>query len=117
MQSFPASLDKKGVSMSERSFRLHSGQNGAAIAVRVTPRASKNQIIEILNDGTVKIHLTAAADEKKINQALIDFLAKILGVPGNHLEVVAGQSGRDKLVSVLDLDAKVVQERILQSLS
>jgi uncharacterized protein (TIGR00251 family) len=100
-----------------RKLRLHDGKNGAAIAVRVTPRSSKNEISEILNDGTVKIRLTAPPVEGQANQALVQFLAKILEVAPGRVEVVAGQSGRDKLVTVLDLDTATVQERILRNLS
>ena len=46
-----------------REFELHDGKNGAAIAVRVTPRTAKNEIFAILDDGTVKIRLTAPALE------------------------------------------------------
>ena len=45
--------------MASRSYHLHDGKKGAALAVRVTPRASKNEIVDILSDGTVKVHLTA----------------------------------------------------------
>jgi uncharacterized protein (TIGR00251 family) len=96
---------------------MHNGQSGAAIAVRVTPRASKNAIKEIMNDGTIKVHLTAPADDKKINQSLVDFLSKVLEIPANRVEIVAGQTGHDKLVSIIDLEAQEVHERILKSLT
>jgi uncharacterized protein YggU (UPF0235/DUF167 family) len=95
---------------------MHDGKAGAAIAVRITPRASKNAIVEILNDGTVKVHLTAYGDEKKVNQALTEFLSSVLELPASKLEVVAGLSGNDKLISILDLDARDVQSRILKSI-
>jgi uncharacterized protein YggU (UPF0235/DUF167 family) len=44
---------------------------------------------------------------------LIKFLAEILGVSRSRIEIVAGEKGRDKLVSVLDLDSQTVQERVL----
>jgi hypothetical protein len=100
-----------------RQFHLHNGQKGAALAIRVTPRARRNEIVEILNDGTVKIRLTAPPAEGKANQALIEFLAEVLDVPRSQIEIVAGLSGRDKLVSILGVDAAYVQERILQSMS
>ena len=103
--------------MSSRQYHLHNGQKGSALAIRVTPRASRNEISEILSDGTVKIRLTAPPAEGKANQALIEFLADILEVPRGRIEIVAGTSGRDKLVSILDLDAETVHERILSKLS
>ncbi len=103
--------------MSSRQYHLHNGQKGSALAIRVTPRSSRNEISEILSDGTVKIRLTAPPAEGKANQALIEFLADILDVPRSRIEIVAGTSGKDKLVSILDLDAEAVHERILSKLS
>ncbi len=102
--------------MSKRSFHLHDGKHGAALAVRVTPRASKNEIVEVLSDGTVKVHITAPPVEDKANQALLKFLAEILDVPVSRLEIVAGATGRDKLVSVLDMDAAEVHKKIVESM-
>ena len=103
--------------MADREFRLHDGKKGAALAIRVTPRASKNEIHEIQSDGTVKIHLTASTAESKLNQALIEFLSQVLGIPAEKIEIVVGSNTRDKLVSVLDLDAEMVHQRILEHMA
>jgi uncharacterized protein (TIGR00251 family) len=103
--------------MSPRRFNLHSGQIGAALAIRVTPRASKNEIAEIMSDGTIRIRLTAPPVEGKANAALVDFLSEILNVPRSKIDIVAGMSGRDKLVSILDLDAETVHERVINHLA
>jgi uncharacterized protein len=99
--------------MESRSFHLHDGKKGAALAVRVTPRASKNEIVDILSDGTVKVHLTAPPIEGKANEALLKFLAKVLEIPVRQLEIVAGANGRDKLISVIDMDARTVHKKIV----
>lgn len=103
--------------MADREFRLHDGKKGAALAIRVTPRASKNEIHEIQSDGTVKIHLTASTAESKLNQALIEFLSQVLVIPAEKIEIVVGSNSRDKLVSVLDLDAEMVHQRILEHMA
>jgi len=102
--------------MAKRTYRLHDGKKGAAIAVRVTPRASKNQIVEVQSDGTVKIHITAPAEDGKANDELIIFLAEILRVPKGRIDIVAGASGRDKLIAVVDMDAEEVHNRIVAHL-
>lgn len=100
-----------------KGHKLHNGRSGAALAVRVTPRASRNEIAEILSDGTVRVRLTAPPVEGQANDALIDFLAEVLEVPRVNIEIVAGDAGRDKLVSILDLDAETVHNRILKNLA
>jgi len=103
--------------MERRNFELHDGKRGAALAVRVTPRASRNEVFGVLNDGTVKIHLTAPPVEGQANEALLKFLSEVLGVPLSRLDIVAGKTGRDKLVSVLDMDAETVHKRIVKHMS
>ena len=97
----------------KRKFFLHDGKTGAAVAVRVQPKASKNEITEIMGDGTIKVRLTAPAVEGKANQALIDFFADLLRVPKGDIEIVAGETGRKKLVSVFNMTALEVQKVIL----
>ena len=103
--------------MGSRNYHLHDGKKGAALTVRVIPRSSKNEIAEILNDQTVKIRLTPSADDKKLNQTLLDFLSEVIGVPVGRMEVVAGVTGLDKLVTILDLDAATVQQHIVRKMS
>jgi len=102
--------------MTERKFKLHNGQRGSALAVRVTPRASRNEIVEILDDGTIRVRLAAPPADNEANVALIDFLAEILGVPKSKLDIVAGNAGRDKLISIVDMDVDTAHQRILAHL-
>ncbi len=99
--------------MPKRNFHLHDGKRGSALAVRVTPRASQNKIVEVLSDGTVKIHLAAPPVDGEANTQLIAFLADVLNIAKSRIEIVAGMSGRDKLISVLDMDTETVHARIL----
>jgi uncharacterized protein (TIGR00251 family) len=102
--------------MPQRKFHLHDGKRGSALAVRVTPRASHNKIVEVLHDGTVKIHLAAPPVDGEANEKLVAFLAEVLSVPKSRIEIVAGATGRDKLISVLDMDTETVHQRILAHL-
>jgi len=97
----------------DRKFNLHGGQKGSALAVRVTPRASRNEIVEVLDDGTIKVRIAAPPADDEANAALIEFLAEILGVPKSRLDIVAGASGRDKLISVVDMDVETAHQRIV----
>lgn len=96
-----------------RKFKLHDGKRGSALAVRVTPRASRNQIVSMMSDGTIKIHIAAEPEDYQANKELIAFLADVLGVPKSRVEIVAGETGRDKLISVLDMDVETAHQRIV----
>lgn len=96
-----------------RNYVLHDGKRGSALALRITPRSSRNQIAGVLNDGTVKVHLAADPADDTLNTELIAFLAEVLGVPKSRVEIVAGESGRDKLVSILDMDTETAHQRIV----
>jgi uncharacterized protein (TIGR00251 family) len=98
--------------MGTRKFHLHDGKRGVALAVRVTPRAKKNEISEILDDGTIKVRIAAAHTVNQANEKLVKFLAEVLGVAPSRVELVAGQTGRDKLVTVLDIGEDEVQDRL-----
>jgi uncharacterized protein len=96
-----------------RQFVLHDGKRGSALALRVTPRADRNQITGLLNDGTIKVQLASAAEDDVSNRELLSFLSEVLGVPKSRVEIVAGEASRDKLVSVLDMDSETAHQRIL----
>jgi uncharacterized protein (TIGR00251 family) len=101
--------------MAHRQLRM-DGRKGVALALRVTPRANKNEIVGVLSDGTIKVHLTAPPLEGRANEALLKFLSKILDVPVTNIAIVAGVSGRDKLISVRDMDAAILHKRVLEQL-
>ncbi len=95
-----------------RKFKLHDGKNGAALTIRVTPRSRKNALAGILEDGTLRVRVAAPPVGGKANAALIEFLAEILEVRKNKVEVVAGRRGLDKIVSVVGLTSTQAEERI-----
>lgn len=100
-----------------RKTKFSDGKRGSALPVRVIPRASRNEIVEVLSDQTVKIRLTAPPVEGKANEELVKFLSDILGTPKSKIEIVAGMTGRDKLVSILDMNSETVHKKILEHMT
>jgi uncharacterized protein (TIGR00251 family) len=96
--------------------KLSDGRRGAALAIRVTPRARRDELVEILPDQTVKVRLTAPPVDGEANEALIRFLAGVLDVAPSRVEIVAGFSGRDKLVTIADMGSEEAQTRIFRKL-
>jgi uncharacterized protein (TIGR00251 family) len=101
----------------KRKYHFHNGELGSALAVKVIPRCSRNEITEVMEDGTIKIRLTAPPVEGKANEALIEFLAGFLKVAPSTVEIVGGKTSRDKLVTVMNQDAVDIQKRIVAFLA
>jgi uncharacterized protein (TIGR00251 family) len=95
-----------------RKFKLHSSAGGTALTIRVTPRARRTEVAGVLEDGTLRIRVAAPPVEGKANAALTDFLAKALGVRKNRIEIVAGEKGLDKLVSISEMSPAEAQDRL-----
>ena len=96
----------------KRAFKLHNGERGAALTIRVTPRARRTEVGGVLDDGTVRIRVAAPPVDGKANRALIAFLAKLLGVRKNKVEIVAGEKGLDKIISITGMPAEEAEERL-----
>ena len=60
-----------------REYVLHDGKR-LCFMVRVTPR-NRNEIAGVLNDGTIKVHLSGEVTEDKLNLELVAFIAEVLG--------------------------------------
>ena len=93
-------------------LKITGTEDGVAFAVRVVPRASRNEIVGIHGDA-LKIRLTAPPVEGRANEALIAFLAQRLGVRKSQVEIVVGVTSRRKMIRVSGLLAQEVGERLL----
>ena len=71
---------------------------GAEIAVRVTPKASRDRIV--VEEGQIRIYVTTVPEDGKANAAVQKLLAKALGLPKTRLTLIRGQTSRDKVFRV-----------------
>ena len=90
-----------------------AGQVITEIKVRVVPRSSRNRIIGV-EDGIFKIKLKAPPVDGKANKALIEFLARRLGLAKGSVEIISGERSRQKSVRIHGLSLKEV-DVLLQS--
>ncbi len=100
----------------KRRFQFRDSRGGTALAVRVVPRARRDEIAGIMDDGSVRIRLTAPPVEGKANAALIEYLAELTGIARSRIEIVAGHSHRQKLVSFQDLDGAALEALLMQAM-
>ena len=89
-------------------LKAHSERGSVSFAVRVQPRASKNEVAGLMN-GALKIRLQAPALEDRANEALCEFLAEILKRPKSAVRILAGDRSRTKRVEVFGVTAAQVE--------
>ena len=70
------------------------------LRVKVIPKSSRTELVEVLPDGTWKIKLAAAPEKGEANRALLEFLAEKLGVAKTRVRIVSGETSRLKRVRV-----------------
>lgn len=79
-------------------------------AVRVTPRASSDRVDGVV-DGVLRARVGSPAVEGAANNALLRLLAEELGVGRQSIRIVAGASGRNKLVVVEGVESDRIVAR------
>ncbi len=78
---------------------------GLTFNVRVVPRASKSEIVGE-HDGALKIRLASSPVNGAANAELIKILAKKFDVAKSEVEIISGQTSKQKQVRINGLDSK-----------
>jgi uncharacterized protein (TIGR00251 family) len=73
------------------------------LKVRVQPGSSRNEVAG-QRDGVVVVRVTAAPVDGKANKAACKLLAEHCGIPPSHVEIIRGESRRDKVVRLGGVD-------------
>ncbi|WP_142849446.1 DUF167 family protein [Telmatospirillum sp. J64-1] len=89
--------------------------DGVRLAVRLTPKASRNRIegLAAEADGShiLKVSVTAIPEDGKANAALIKLLAKEWKLPKGAFEIVVGATDRRKVVHITG-EAEDIRQRL-----
>lgn len=85
---------------------------GTLLAVKLDPRASKNEIGDALG-AELKIKVTAPPVDAAANQALIELLAEKLGCSRGKVELIRGRTSRHKTVMLHGFTADEARIKIL----
>jgi uncharacterized protein (TIGR00251 family) len=87
---------------------LRRAEGGITLTVHVQPGARHNEVAGVHGEA-LKIRLAAPAIDGRANAALLEFVAKRLGVPRSALQIRSGQTSRRKLLVVLEPPTDAVQ--------
>jgi len=97
----------------EESTPFLAVSSGVFINVRVQPRSSKNQVDGPAN-GSLKIRLNSPPVDGAANAALIELLSKLLKIRKGAINIVSGETSRNKRVFVEGVGLARVEEALLR---
>ncbi len=72
--------------------------------VRVQPRAKRTEIAGCYN-GALKLRISSPPVDGKANEECRRYLARLLGVSQSAVEIVAGESSKEKIIRVHNTSA------------
>lgn len=79
--------------------------------VHAKPRAKKSKVVGERGDA-VEIALAAPPVDGAANEELVRFVAKVLQVRQRDIELVRGETSREKLLSVVGLTVEEIESRL-----
>ncbi len=89
-------------------MKIIQANDAVSFAVRVQPRASRDEIVGEDQDG-LKIPLTAPPLDDRANQALRKLLASRLKVPLTAVRIASGERSRNKRVEIHGATAAMIR--------
>jgi uncharacterized protein len=92
-------------------INLKESKKGLTFDIQVIPHASRSEIV-CIQDGVLKIKVTAPPVEGAANEACIKLLAGELGLKKSQMEILAGVKSRRKTVMIKNVDKEELELKI-----
>jgi len=90
---------------------IKESADGVTFKVRVQPRASNTELAGEYGDA-VKIRIAAPPVDGKANDECRRFIARLIGVPAARVDIVSGDTHRDKLIRVSGVSTQRVRDAL-----
>ena len=90
---------------------LKESKKGLTFDIQVIPHASRAELVGV-QDGVLKIKVTAPPVEGAANEACIKLLAKELGLKKSKMEISSGAKSRKKTVLIKDISKAELETKI-----
>jgi uncharacterized protein (TIGR00251 family) len=98
--------------MREIKFNITKAEDGAAFAVHVVPKATKNEVVGKHGDA-LKINLISNTVGGIANDTLVNFIAQKLNIKREKVEIAAGLTSAEKMVIVVGVSPQQVETLLL----
>jgi uncharacterized protein len=77
-------------------LKLEQHPDGVVLSVRVHAGARRSELRGVGEEGMVRVSVTQAPEKGKANKAIIELLARELGLKKSQIELIAGQTAPQK---------------------
>lgn len=78
----------------------------------MVPRSSRDEVAGFDEAGRLRVRVTAPPVEGAANRAVIDLLARTLGVARRDVAVVRGETSRNKIIEVSGLSEQAIRRAL-----
>ena len=85
--------------------------DGARLSLRVQPGAKRSEVVGWQGE-VLRVRVQAPPLEGRANAAVVELLARALGIPRGRVTLERGEASRDKVIAVEGLDAAEVRRRL-----
>ena len=92
---------------------LDEKDGGVTFKVRVQPGASRTHLAGE-HAGALKLKVAAPAIRGKANEECRRFLAKLLNVPAAAVEIISGETSKNKILRVHNINSNRVREALAE---
>ena len=99
--------------MDGQTLDITAHEGRVLLQVRVQPRASKDEIAGVMG-GALKVRLQAPAVEDRANEALCEYLARLLKTPKSAVRILSGSRSRVKRVEIRGVTGQEVRGLLTQ---
>ena len=90
---------------------LKERDGAVTLRIRVQPRARRSEVAGE-HGGAIKLKIAAPPVDGKANEECRRFLTKLFGVSLGSVEIISGESSRDKVVRIRNTDSLRVAEAL-----
>jgi uncharacterized protein len=83
------------------------------LEVKITPYASKNEIL-YWEENRLVIKIQGVPEKGEVNENLIAFLAKTLGIAKSRIEIITGKTARFKKLNIQGMSLKDISSILIE---
>lgn len=90
---------------------LEKSGNGVILPVKGAPGSKKNELRDA-TDGMLKVCCTQIPEKGKANRAILEVMAKALGVKRSQISLISGETDSRKKFLIEDISVEELRKKI-----